>query len=74
MNNTFCFSIFTLLVYTQGLAWRYFAETLAIIAVEVLIGIYALKSTQTLLDGFIILSVFPLSLIFVAWLEAAGWD
>lgn len=74
MNNTFCFSIFTLLVYTQSLAWRYFAETLAIITVEVLIGIFALKSTQTLLDGFIILSVFPLSLVFVAWLEAAGWD
>ena len=74
MNNSFCFAIFTLLVYSQGLAWRYFAETLSIIAVEVLVGVLALRSTQTLLDGVMILSIFPLSLVFVAWLEANGWD
>jgi hypothetical protein len=74
MNNTFVFGIFTILVYSQGLAWRYFAETLAMLVVQCLVGFYALKSCHTLLDGVLILCIFPLSLVFVAWLEAAGWD
>jgi Ca2+/H+ antiporter len=74
MNNTFVFGIFTMLVYSQGLAWRYFAETLAMLVVQCLVGFYALKTCHTLFDGVLILCIFPLSLVFIAWLEAAGWD
>lgn len=74
MNNTFVFGIFTLLVYTQGLAWEYFAETLSILIVQVLIGVMALKKTHTLIDAFLVLLIFPLSLVFVALLESIGWD
>lgn len=74
MNNTFVFGIFTLLVYTQELAWRYFAETLAILTVQILVGAMALKKTHTLVDAFLILLIFPLSLLFVALLESVGWD
>ena len=74
MNNTFVFGIFTLLVYTQGLAWEFFAETLSILIVQVLMGVMALKKTHTLIDAFLILLIFPLSLVFVALLESIGWD
>jgi Ca2+/Na+ antiporter len=35
MNNTFGLGIFMALIYTQGLAWEYLAETLAILFVQV---------------------------------------
>jgi hypothetical protein len=74
MNNTFGLGIFMFLVYSQGLAWNYLAETLAILLVEIIMGVYSLKSHHTLLDGYIILSLFPLSLIFVSVLESIGWN
>lgn len=74
MNNTFGLGIFMYLVYSQGLAWNYLAETLTILMVEVIMGIYSLKSHHTLLDGIFILSLFPLSLIFVDILESMGWN
>ena len=74
MNNTFGLGIFMYLVYSQGLAWNYLAETLTILLVEIIMGIYSLKSHHTLLDGICIFSLFPLSLIFVHALEAMGWN
>ena len=74
MNNTFGLGIFMFLVYSQGLAWNYLAETLTILVVEVIMGVYSLKSHHTLLDGCIIMSLFPLSLIFVFTLESLGWN
>lgn len=74
MNNTFGLGIFMFLVYVKGLAWTYLAETLTILVVEVIMGIYSLKSHHTILDGIFILSLFPLSLLFVLFLESIGWD
>jgi hypothetical protein len=62
------------LIYTQALAWEFFAETLSILFVQVFIALYAMKSTHTLMDGLIILSLYPISLILVATLESMGWD
>lgn len=74
MNNTFGLGIFMYLVYSQGLAWNYLAETLTILLVEIVMGIYSLKGHHTLLDGLVIFSLFPLSLIFVQVLESMGWN
>ena len=39
MNNTFCLGIFLALVFFKELAWEFSAETIAIIAVEIVIGL-----------------------------------
>jgi hypothetical protein len=74
MNNTFVLGIFMLLIYTQSLSWEFFAETLAILIVELIVGLYALKNKNTLFDGFCILSLYPISLILVMILESMGWN
>jgi len=69
MNNTFCLSIFLLLIFARKLAWRYSAETLSILFVEVLMLFFATKRTQRLLYGFLIILLYPLSICFVVFLE-----
>ena len=74
MNNSFVLGIFMLLIYTQSLSWEFFAETLAILIVELIVGLYAFKNKNTLFDGFCILSLYPISLILVMILESMGWN
>ena len=74
MNNTFCLSIFMGLVYFRGLAWQYTAETIAIVLVEVLMGILVQRNKMSSFQGLLVLSIFPLSLVLVATLEAFGLD
>mmetsp|Transcript_87592 Transcript_87592/g.252601 ORF Transcript_87592/g.252601 Transcript_87592/m.252601 type:complete len:576 (-) Transcript_87592:130-1857(-) len=70
MNNTFCLGIFLALVYTKNLAWEFSAETIAIIVIELAIGALVMfRSTQRLLDGVIVLSLYPLALLIVWTLE-----
>lgn len=69
MNNTFCLAIFLLLIFTRGLAWRFSAETLSILVVELAMLGFAVQRTQRLLYGFIILLLYPLSIGFVVFLE-----
>lgn len=75
MNNTFVLGVFMALVYFKGLVWQYFAETLSILAVE-LIMIYfaATKTKHTIFDAYLILAMYPLSLALVAFLEYVGWN
>ena len=74
MNNTFCLSIFMALIYFRGLAWQYSAETIAIITVQIGIGIVTLKDKMSTGTAIIVFSVFPLSVLFVALLEYLGMD
>ena len=74
MNNTFCLSIFMGLVYFRGLAWQYTAETISIIAVQVIIYFLTQYSVMTLKTAFLVLSIFPLSIALVAFLESIGFD
>jgi len=74
MNNTFVLGIFMVLIYFRTLAWQFFAETLAILVVQVLIAIYAQKSVHTMFDAYCILSLFPLAIVIVAVLEGMGFD
>jgi len=75
MNNTFCLSIFMGLVFFRGLDWHYTAETIAIILVEMFVGIM-LQQSKVLTCGraLLIAMAFPLSLVLVAALEAMGFD
>jgi Ca2+/Na+ antiporter len=75
MNNTFCLGIFFYLIYAQGLAWKFTAETLCIFLIQFLVFLIVIKSnTQTMKMGVIIFLCYPVSLVFVAGLEAMGFD
>jgi len=70
MNNTFCLAIFFGLIYCQGLAWKFTAETISILVVQlIMFGIVMMKDTQTLADGVGILMLLPFSLGLVYVLE-----
>ena len=74
MNNTFCLGIFMGLVFYQDLAWKFTAETLAILVVELLVACIAVQRTMRLWHALCALTLFPLSICFVAGLEAIGLD
>lgn len=74
MNNTFCLSILLGLIYFRRLAWQYTAETLAIVGVQFVMFLITRKENMTMLDGWIIFAIFPLSIAFVATLESFGID
>ena len=74
MNNTFCLAIFMALIYFKELAWKFSAETISILIVELCIALLAACSTQKLWHAIIALALFPLSIALVAVLEANGYD
>lgn len=66
MNNTFCTGIFFLVIYmNETIAWTFSAETLAIIIVQMVVMLVAQKKIMTLFDASLILSMYPLSLVFI---------
>jgi len=69
MNNTFCLGIFLCLIFFKGLTWQFSAETIAIILVELALFLFALKKTHRIFEGIIILSLYPLSILVVWFLE-----
>eukprot|EP00045_Choanoeca_perplexa_P016259 m.217961 g.217961 ORF g.217961 m.217961 type:complete len:581 (-) comp17210_c1_seq2:101-1843(-) len=72
MNNTFCLSIFLLLVYIKELAWQFSAETISILLIQLLMFYYGHLKVHRLLDAMIIMSFYPLSLLVVILLEGPG--
>merc|ERR1711937_939784 len=70
MNNTFVLAIFFGLIYFQGLAWQFTAETIAIVVVQWIIGLVAIvKTTHTPFIAILILSCYPACLMLVNVLE-----
>lgn len=69
MNNTFCLGIFLALVYFKSLKWEFSAETISIVFVELVMGLVSFKTTHSVLLGFMVLLLFPLSLVMVFALE-----
>eukprot|EP00928_Gymnodinium_smaydae_P061813 TRINITY_DN45800_c0_g1_i1.p2 TRINITY_DN45800_c0_g1~~TRINITY_DN45800_c0_g1_i1.p2 ORF type:complete len:576 (-),score=156.36 TRINITY_DN45800_c0_g1_i1:53-1780(-) len=70
MNNTFCLGIFFVLIVWKNLVWQFTAETVSIVAIEVMMAVMALtKRVHTLMDGVIIVSFYPISLVIVYALE-----
>lgn len=74
MNNTFCLAIFMGIVFARGLAWQYTAETIVIVVTQLIVGYLCRSTPLTLAKGYVICSLFPLSLITVYVLEAFGFD
>lgn len=74
LNNTFVLGVFLLLIFSQGLYWEYFAETLTILTVQVIVALYSFKKTHTVFDGFCILALYPASIFLVYLLEFVGWN
>jgi Ca2+/H+ antiporter len=73
MNNTLCLSVFLGVIYFQNLSWVYTAETVAIVFVQMTVGYMALKKhVFRLLDGLIILGLYPASLLIVEGLKLMG--
>ena len=60
------------LIVFRGIAWEYTAETIAIVVVQFIVGFFASKSKLRRLEAYIILSLYPLSILLVAGLEALG--
>mmetsp|Transcript_24006 Transcript_24006/g.81043 ORF Transcript_24006/g.81043 Transcript_24006/m.81043 type:complete len:534 (-) Transcript_24006:167-1768(-) len=76
MNNTFVLGIFLALIYLQGLAWQFTAETFAMVVIQWFIGLLAMSScTQTVFTSVIILSCYP-GCLFLVWFfeNYFGWD
>jgi Ca2+/Na+ antiporter len=74
MNNTFCLSIFLFLVFGRELQWVFSAETLSILVVELIMVAIAQRRQHPTWTAFAVLSLFPISIAFVAGIEAAGLD
>mmetsp|Transcript_34487 Transcript_34487/g.63387 ORF Transcript_34487/g.63387 Transcript_34487/m.63387 type:complete len:503 (-) Transcript_34487:210-1718(-) len=74
MNNTFCLAIFMALIFFRGLAWQYTAETISIILVQLIMGVWCLRDKMSSFTAIIVFSIFPLSVLFVALLEYLGLD
>lgn len=74
MNNTFVLGIFMICVYTQTLAWQFFAETLSILVSVFFIAYMSLQPVHTMFDALMIMMVYPASLVLVYLLEAYGFD
>mmetsp|Transcript_23445 Transcript_23445/g.51433 ORF Transcript_23445/g.51433 Transcript_23445/m.51433 type:complete len:534 (-) Transcript_23445:277-1878(-) len=70
MNNTFVLGIFLALIYIQGLAWQFTAETVSMALIQWIIGLLAISSnTQTVPTGVLILLCYPGCLMIVWFLE-----
>jgi len=72
MNNTFCLALFLILIVSESLKWEFSAETLSILFVEISVFGFTQKKHHTLLDAMLIVSLYPLSLLFVALVEGPG--
>lgn len=74
MNNTLVFSVMMIVIATQSLYYQYFAETIAILLVELAMGIYVLvKNNHLVFDSFFIFSLYPISIVVVYYLYYIGW-
>lgn len=70
LNNTFCLAIFLAIIAARGLEWTFTAEVVAILFVQISVGFLALRrKTFTLMDGLVILALYPVSLVVVALLK-----
>lgn len=75
MNNTYCLGILLALVYFRQLEWRFQSETFSIILIElVMFLIVYFRNAQTLLEGFLVLFLYPLSLVAVIVMQKLHMD
>ena len=71
--NTLGLGTFMAVVYSQGLAWEYLAEGTAILTSLVLASVLYFKDVMTMLDGVLLLLLFPMALGIVAIMSHYGY-
>ena len=69
MNNTLCLGIFMALIFFKGLFWEFSAETIAIVLVQAVVGLMSFKEHEYMRDAWLILALYPASIILVFLLE-----
>jgi len=69
MNNTFCLGIFLALIFVKEIPWAFSAETISIIFVEAALFGFAQIQTHKLYYAGAILSLYPISIFLVWFLE-----
>ena len=71
--NTLGLGTFMAIVYSQGLAWEYLAEGVAILSSLILASVLYFKEVMTMLDGMLLLLLFPIALGVVAIMRSYGY-
>jgi Ca2+/Na+ antiporter len=72
LQNTFCLSIFLLIVYLKGLYWEFSSEVLAILIVELIMAVLVLtqkNNTMPVWKGLLAGLLFPGAILFVYLLQ-----
>lgn len=67
MNNTFCLGIFLAIIFTKNLAWKFSAETISILFVELAVFGIAQIKTHRVYHSIFLFALYPIS-IFLVWL------
>jgi Ca2+/Na+ antiporter len=74
MNNTFCLGIFLALVYFRRLEWEFAAETISILFVQLCVIFIAIQKVQTMKHAMFVITLFPISIVLVAFFEVWVFD
>jgi Ca2+/Na+ antiporter len=72
LNNTYVLGVFLILIKVRGAVWQFTAETLAILIVELFMFLVLSRRVLSVRVSLMILSVYPLTLVFVGLLEGLG--
>jgi hypothetical protein len=72
MNNSFCLSLFLLIVYMKNIPWNFTAEVIAILAVEAAVFAFAQFRVPKTWHAIPLILLYPASLVLVATLKANG--
>jgi len=72
MNNTYCLGVFFTVIFVKDLAWEFTAETISIVLIQLAMGIIILRSTNhSVFTAIAVLSLYPLAMAIVAFLESS---
>eukprot|EP01026_Neomeris_dumetosa_P008572 TRINITY_DN1275_c0_g1_i4.p1 TRINITY_DN1275_c0_g1~~TRINITY_DN1275_c0_g1_i4.p1 ORF type:complete len:548 (-),score=94.07 TRINITY_DN1275_c0_g1_i4:558-2147(-) len=66
MNNTLGLGLFLIIIYAQGIAWKFSSEVIAIMFVTFVMGLLGgLQRTFPMFVGFIAIGLYPLAILIV---------
>ncbi len=69
LNNTLCLGVFALLIYVKQLQWKFTAEVVVIILVEVVVGIVAFRTTYKVFYGVVIAALYVVSIALIVIMD-----
>ena len=69
LNNTLCLGVFGLLIYLKQLQWKFTAEVVVIILVEVVVGIVAFRTTYKVFYGVVIAALYVVSIALIVIMD-----